>query len=1040
MARKQTVKPDHLRVRVLGASEFQIGSRRIGMNTEGLFALGLYLSTRAGERIPRDEVLDVFWIEGEEESRRHAMRQMMYRLRQKGLVLDEEGEFLFLDAGRVDSDLVNCLKSDWVERATADEVDAALALGPTFSTRMAAPFLEWFDGVRSAIAAQHRRAAQVQIIQARREGRWADLDRWALSVLKTDPLNEEATLARAESAAMGGSKVAALEILDTYLAEIGQVAPELGKPAMVLRKRIAEKRADWSQKGPREVALVGRQSEMSRLLAVVDGTTGGKSTSLLVSAASGVGKTRLLEEARAYASLKGLHCVHILCEPVMVDDPYALLREFSARLLDLPGGAAISPFSMRILRALVDSEIAENSISGAVPSDGELIKGAVFDALRRVGEEARTLVVIDDAQNADAQSTAALSAVASAFIGSRTSLLLGAQPSFAARAQSQGLNHAADHLQLRPLDARAATELARATARAHGHNLPPSICDEVAVTAGGVPFFVRELAIARAKRPAERALPESLAALASRKIASLDQRSIHVLRLVALLGETAYVAIVKSLSSQDAQSFQDSLERLENEAIICLDEQQVLRVHDTWREATLSHLPRSVLAALALQCAETLASENSLDSSTSRRRAAYLFKVAGDRARALQFYLSSADALQRAGLPHDALAVLEAAEGLITDRVSRARLEVRQAAALATVGRPDEADRIATSIRLGRWLQLDTLWPEHLMAVEVSTECSSRLDRNHHAPTEELLSLIECKHLSDELKLRACLHGVRATVNRRGVASALAFFEKSQEVAAVCGETVASLLTRLIVKSELGSRDEILAAFGTLERAGLDHVSVPDRCMLLRFSAHALRVAGEIDRALNSGIHAFELAAENKLLHQARVAAELLVFTFLDQDDCESASSWIDRAADLSSTVRFGTSLTSLTHAKNRLDVQSGRFDLVASRMLSSNPVASPSGSLAGRLSQDALAAYVLANTGQHDLARAIVREIAPEVEQLRGRYIGDFPAEASCRTLLCLEDFSAASALAREHMAHHARLGRPPLGRFFKVLSATAS
>jgi DNA-binding SARP family transcriptional activator len=1040
MARKQTVKPDHLRVRVLGASEFQIGSRRIGMNTEGLFALGLYLSTRAGERIPRDEVLEVFWIEGEEESRRHAMRQMMYRLRQKGLVLDEEGEFLHLDPARVDSDLVNCLKTDWVERATADEVEAALALGPTFSTRLAPPFLEWFDGVRSAIASQHRRAAQVQIIQARREGRWADLDRWALSVLKTDPLNEEATLARAESAAMGGSKVAALEILDTYLSEIGEVAPELGKPAMVLRKRIAEKRADWSQKGPREVALVGRQSEISRLLALVDGASKGKSTSLLVSSASGVGKTRLLDETRAYASLKGLHCVHILCEPVMVDDPYALLRELAARLLDLPGGAAISPFSMTILRTLADSEVAGNSISGAVPSDGDLIKGAVYDALRRVGEEARALIVIDDAQNADAQSTTTLSAVASTFIGSRISLLLGAQPSFVARAQAQGLNYVADHLQLRPLDAKAATELARSTARAHGHTLVPSICDEIAVTSGGVPSFVRELAIARAKRPADRTLPESLTALVSRKIASLDQHSVHVLRLVALLGETASVATVRALAGQDAQSFQDSLERLENEAIICLDEQHTLRVHDSWREATLSHLPRSVLAALALQCAEHLANENSLDSSTSRRRAAYLFKVAGDRARALQFYLSSADSLQRAGLPHDALAVLEAAEGLVTDRVSRARLEVRQAAALATVGRPDEADRIATSIRLGRWLQLDTLWPEHLMAVEVSTECSSRLDRNHHAQIEELLSLTECKHLSAELKQRACLQGVRATVNRQGVSSALAFFEKSQELAAVFGETVASLLTRLIVSSELGSRDEILASFSTLERAGLDHVSVPDRCMLLRFSAHALRVAGEIERALHSGIQAFELATENQLHHQARVASELLVFTFLDQDDCESALHWIQRAANLSDTVRFGTSLTSLTHAKNRLDVQSGRFDLVANRILATNPVVSPTGSLSGRLSEHSLAAYVLANTGRHDLAQAIVREIAPEVEHLRGRYIGDFPAEASCRTLICLGDVSAASALAREHMTNHARLGRPPLGRFFKTLNVESN
>ena len=41
MARKQK-QPGTVRVRVLGATELQIGTRRVGMNTEALFALALY--------------------------------------------------------------------------------------------------------------------------------------------------------------------------------------------------------------------------------------------------------------------------------------------------------------------------------------------------------------------------------------------------------------------------------------------------------------------------------------------------------------------------------------------------------------------------------------------------------------------------------------------------------------------------------------------------------------------------------------------------------------------------------------------------------------------------------------------------------------------------------------------------------------------------------------------------------------------------------------------------------------------------------------
>ena len=61
-----------IRVRVLGAVELQVGHRRVGMNTEVLFALGLFLTTRAGERIPREELLELLWGSGDYGPRRHA--------------------------------------------------------------------------------------------------------------------------------------------------------------------------------------------------------------------------------------------------------------------------------------------------------------------------------------------------------------------------------------------------------------------------------------------------------------------------------------------------------------------------------------------------------------------------------------------------------------------------------------------------------------------------------------------------------------------------------------------------------------------------------------------------------------------------------------------------------------------------------------------------------------------------------------------------------------------------------------------------------
>ena len=74
MARRKPEDPSKVRVRVLGATEITVGHRRIGMNTELLFALALYLTTRAGEQISREELLELFWLEGSDEDRRQQAR------------------------------------------------------------------------------------------------------------------------------------------------------------------------------------------------------------------------------------------------------------------------------------------------------------------------------------------------------------------------------------------------------------------------------------------------------------------------------------------------------------------------------------------------------------------------------------------------------------------------------------------------------------------------------------------------------------------------------------------------------------------------------------------------------------------------------------------------------------------------------------------------------------------------------------------------------------------------------------------------------
>src|SRR5690349_21660009 len=125
MPRRKPEDPSKVRVRVLGATEITVGHRRIGMNTEQLFALALYLTTRAGEPIPREELLRLFWLEGSDEDHRHALRQQMYRLRQKGFEVDDAGELIQLDPARVESDLRAALAETWWETASEEAISQA---------------------------------------------------------------------------------------------------------------------------------------------------------------------------------------------------------------------------------------------------------------------------------------------------------------------------------------------------------------------------------------------------------------------------------------------------------------------------------------------------------------------------------------------------------------------------------------------------------------------------------------------------------------------------------------------------------------------------------------------------------------------------------------------------------------------------------------------------------------------------------------------------------------------------------------------------
>ncbi|WKW13011.1 AAA family ATPase [Pseudogemmatithrix spongiicola] len=1027
-------------VRVLGATEFTVGTRRIGMGTEALFALGLYLTTRAGDRVSREDVLDTFWPGGDEDARRHAMRQMLYRLRQKGMAFLEDGDILTLDPAKVDSDLRHCLAAGWPESATAQEVEGALTFGPTFSSRLPRAFLDWCDGIRSEVSHQARKAAMQLIASARSQGRWADLDRWAKAVLQTDPLHEEATLARAEAASMSGAKTLALEILDGYLAEVGTGDGSVGKPALQLRKRIAERRASWVPTGPREVPLVGREEEMSALTQAVESALLGRSRSVLLVGPSGYGKSRLLAEAREYAALRGVRCVAVRAEATLASHPWAAVRDLCRLLVELPGAAAIDPRAMSVVRSMLrEDAVQEGDMSFGPATTAEDIRASLVALTNAISHETPLLVTLDDLQNADPRSVATMYSLLIDVQSGRCSCLAATHPAAHHLTERSDGRRGSQIVRLTPLKAQASRQLAASTANAHGNALSDKVLDHLARRSGGHPLFARELALSFARGEPLDSLPATLADVVARNLSTQSPDAVRVLRVVALLSSAATVGRVQSASRQDRRVFLSLVDSLSQEGILHLDPSRVLRLHDSWRDSILSGTPETVSATLALECAGVLEAEEDADAVTTHGCLADLYRVAGDINRATHFRLRSIDSLISAGLYESALNSLQGSSSAGFSPAVRARFRVREAVVLLATGNPVRSLELANDVWRSRVLQAGALISEHVLAVGVSADCHIKLDAADKAPFDELLALANSGKLSPGDTTRACLWGLRLASNAADSAALRKFIEVVRNTTRSAGPSPASALSELIFAAELGSAVDIATAYDqvrSMDKAGL---SVSDQCLLLRCSAHALRVGGFIDEASATGEASFRLAQEHGMKHAARLSLELLCNMHLDFANTVEASRWLELLAELTASGGHGNTQTSFEHVRDRLNFSRGLTSAATSDSLGRLDLVKTFGKTHGRAGELALAAAAAAGRGDNEAAAALMKEALDGAVSFLGRPVADFILDTCLETGRLIGRESRADEVAAEHLSARSSRGEIPIAPAFRNLRSLA-
>src|SRR5947207_1122406 len=191
-----------IELRSLGTAEINTGSAKLTPSQEVVFAAALYLVLERGKRLSRALVASLIWPACSEEQRAHRFRQTLLQLKKMGFHVQADRDTVLLPTNEAHSDFD--LLSGSAEVKISEE--QSLEFLPGYNPRFSGGFREWVDTKRN----EFQSAAISPLIQdlaaARLRGDWRSVEKLSARCLLLDGFNEEAVLAKAEAAAMRGSK------------------------------------------------------------------------------------------------------------------------------------------------------------------------------------------------------------------------------------------------------------------------------------------------------------------------------------------------------------------------------------------------------------------------------------------------------------------------------------------------------------------------------------------------------------------------------------------------------------------------------------------------------------------------------------------------------------------------------------------------------------------------------------------------------------------------------------------------------------------
>ena len=373
----------------------------------------------------RDSLTGLFWSETPHEHARHALSQALHVLRQE---LSEEaiatrGEDVALNRRSVSCD-IDAFEQAIAEEhfATALEVYRGDFLAGCYVSD-APEFEHWVDDQRTRLAEAAASAAWKYAYQLVDRRELLEAERSAQLALSLISTEEGEVRKFIETLAHAGDRAAAIRFYERFrdrLAEEYELEPALETQQLVSQIRTRQTPPDqtsfrrpavsgtsYTWQRPSDVPLVGRSDTYGKAYSIAESSLQTGPLVLVVLGATGMGKTRTLEDCIARFHAGG--GMVALARPIASDHdaPFSSLRTVLREgLVDAPGAMATDPRALSVL-ASIDPVLAGRT-EPTNPRDTNDVARALASLLRAVAEEQPIAVALDDAHLSDGRTIEAL--------------------------------------------------------------------------------------------------------------------------------------------------------------------------------------------------------------------------------------------------------------------------------------------------------------------------------------------------------------------------------------------------------------------------------------------------------------------------------------------------------------------------------------------------------------------------------------------------------------------------------------------------------